>query len=202
MQPERGLLKSLRATPRHRIAGWMERGLFATSVVFLGWWMAARFESSTWQARQEQRLREATRSEAPLRDTDGLVGRIEIPRVGVSAVIGCGIDDKTLAHAVGHIPGTALPGKNGNIGLAGHRDSFFRGLRGLTLKDRIEIATPDGQYEYAVDSIQIVEPGRADVLRPTVGETLTLVTCYPFSYIGQAPKRFVVKARRVMVETL
>jgi sortase A len=188
---------SLHATSRDRIVRWIERGLFAISVLFLGWWMAARVESSTWQARQEQRLQEATRSEAPLRDNDGLVGRIEIPRVGVSAVIGSGIDAQTLAHAVGHIPGTGLPGKAGNIGLAGHRDSFFRGLRGLTLKDRIEIATPRGQYEYAVDSIQIVEPGRGDVLRPTAGETLTLVTCYPFSYIGQAPKRFVVKARRL-----
>jgi sortase A len=197
MHPGRGFLMSVHATSRDRIASWLEAGLFTISLLFLGWWTAVRFEASTWQARQEQRLQEATQSETPLRDNDGLVGRIEIPRVGVSAMIGSGVDAQTLSHAVGHIPGTGLPGKAGNIGLAGHRDSFFRGLRGLTLKDRIEIATPDGQYEYAVDSIQIVEPGRADLLRPTAGETLTLVTCYPFSYIGQAPKRFVVKARRV-----
>jgi sortase A len=175
----------------------MERGLFAIAVLFLGWWTAVHVEARAWQARQQQRLQEATRTEAPLRDTDVLVGRIEIPRVGVSAVIGSGIDAQTLSHAVGHIPGTAFPGKSGNVGLAGHRDSYFRGLRRVTLNDRIEIATPQGRYEYAVDSIQIVEPSRGDVLRPTVGETLTLVTCYPFSFVGQAPKRFVVKARRV-----
>lgn len=188
---------SLRATPLDRVARWMERGLFSISVLFLGWWMVAHLEASTWQARQEQKLQEASRSEAPLRNAEGLVGRIEIPRVGVSAVIGSGIDAQTLSHAVGHIPGTALPGQPGNIGLAGHRDSYFRGLRALKLKDRIKITTPGGLHEYAVDSIQIVAPGRGDVLNRTAGETLTLVTCYPFSYIGEAPKRFVVKARRV-----
>jgi sortase A len=197
MHPERGFLISLRATPFDRVAVWMERALFTVSTLLLGWWMVARFDASTWQARQDRRLQEATRSEAPFRDSDGVVGRIEIPRLGVSAVIGSGVDALTLSRAVGHIPGTALPGKAGNIGLAGHRDSYFRGLRRLRLKDRIEIATPNGRYDYAVDSIQIVDPARGDLLRPTVGETLTLVTCYPFSYVGQAPKRFVVKARRV-----
>ncbi len=192
---------SLHATLIDRVARWTERGLFAASVLFLGWWMAERIDASAWQARQEQSLQEASRSEAPLRNADGLVGRIEIPRVGVSAVIGSGIDAQTLSHAVGHIPGTALPGTTGNIGLAGHRDSYFRGLRRLTLTDRIDIATPDGLYTYAVDSIQIVDPERGDLLSPTAVETLTLVTCYPFSYVGNAPKRFVVKARRIRRES-
>lgn len=186
---------------RHRspgaLTGWTERGLFAASLLLLGWWATARLQAGSWQAHEGRRLEQAVRSGTPLRDTDGILGRIEIPRVGISAVIAPGVDDDTLSHAVGHIPGTALPGQTGNVGLAGHRDSYFRGLRELRRQDLIRVSTPEAIYEYAVNSMKVVKPDRAEVLDPSDGQTLTLVTCYPFSYVGRAPKRFVVTARRV-----
>jgi sortase A len=122
------------------------------------------------------------------------LGRIEIPRLGVSVVIRAGSDARTLNLAVGHIPGTALPGENGNIGLAGHRDTFFRRLRDIRADDEIRIVTPEGTLEFRVADTSIVAPRDTWVLDPTPAPTLTLVTCYPFNYIGSAPKRFIVRA--------
>lgn len=123
--------------------------------------------------------------------------RIQIPRVEVEAVVHPGVDKLTLRRAVGHIPGTALPGQAGNVGLAAHRDTFFRGLRNIKEDDVIIVETHDGRYHYEVDSMRIVSPDRVDVLDATVEPTLTLVTCYPFNFIGKAPKRFIVHARQV-----
>lgn len=203
LKPERGIPMALRASSLRSVARWTERGLLAVSLLLMGWWVTARLEASSWQTLHERRLEDAARPETPLRASapdDGVVGRIDIPRVGVAAVIADGIDDDTLSHAVGHIPGTALPGRSGNVGLAGHRDSYFRGLRDLRRQDRIKLSTPDSYYEYAVDSIQVVEPGRVDLLAPTTEPSLTLVTCYPFHYVGRAPKRFVVRALLVADE--
>ncbi len=126
-----------------------------------------------------------------------IIGRIQIPRINLSVMIGRGVDDNTLRVAVGHIPGTALPGQTGNVGIAGHRDTFFRGLRDIHLNDVITLGTLAGAYQYQVESIQIVEPHMTDVLNTTAQPTLTLVTCYPFSFVGPAPKRFIVRARQV-----
>jgi sortase A len=126
-----------------------------------------------------------------------LIGRIELPRLRVSAMVREGDDDRTLLRAVGHIPSTALPGERGNVGLAGHRDTFFRGLRNVHKDDRIEIRTLDGDYEYVVDSMKIVRPTDVQVLARTNTNVLTLVTCYPFSYVGHAPRRYIVRARQV-----
>jgi sortase A len=123
-----------------------------------------------------------------------MVGRIEIPRLGVSAVIRAGSDARTLRLAVGYIPGTALPGDPGNLGLAGHRDTFFRKLRDINPDDEIRIVTEDGVFTYHVERTTIVMPEDVWVLNPTNYPTLTLVTCYPFNYIGSAPKRFIVRA--------
>jgi sortase A len=123
------------------------------------------------------------------------MGRIDIPRLGVSAIVRAGSDTRTLRLAVGHIPGTALPGDAGNVGLAGHRDTFFRQLRNIKTDDLIRIATPDGEYAYRVERTTIVNPQDVWVLDPTDHGVLTLVTCYPFSYVGSAPQRFVVRAR-------
>jgi len=95
---------------------------------------------------------------------------------------------------VGHIPGTALPGNVGNVGLAGHRDTFFRALRNIQADDTIEMQTTAGTYRYVVKSTRIVTPRDVSVLQASGGETLTLVTCYPFYYVGSAPKRFIVHA--------
>jgi sortase A len=131
-------------------------------------------------------------------DADQLVlGRIEIPRIGVSAIVREGDDDTTLAVAVGHIPGTARPGERGNMALAGHRDSFFRALRQIQLHDTIRIRTAGRRYEYLVDSTEVVAPEETRVLDPTGDAVLTLVTCYPFEYVGHAPNRFIVRASRL-----
>jgi len=126
-----------------------------------------------------------------------LIGRIEVPRLRVSAIVREGVDDRTLRRAVGHIPETARPGQPGNIGLAGHRDTFFRQLRNVRKNDRIEIQTLDGDYEYVVDSLKVVGPNDVQVLAPTNANVLTLVTCYPFNYVGHAPRRYIVRARQV-----
>jgi sortase A len=122
------------------------------------------------------------------------VGRIEIPRLGVSTVIRAGSDARTLSLAVGHIPGTALPGGIGNMGLAGHRDTFFRKLKGIHPGDEIRVVTPGGTFTYRVQFTEIVWPKDTWVLDDTGAPSLTLVTCYPFTYIGSAPQRFIVRA--------
>jgi LPXTG-site transpeptidase (sortase) family protein len=131
-----------------------------------------------------------------------LVGRISIARLNVRAVVGEGTSEKTLSLALGHIPGTALPGQNGNVGIAGHRDALFRGLKDVQKNDRIIFETGDGDtYTYRVDQIQIVMPSEVSVLNAGLYPELTLVTCYPFDYIGSAPKRFIVKARQISQST-
>ena len=125
------------------------------------------------------------------------IGRLEIPGVGISAVVAAGTGPLTLRRGVGHIDGTALPGEGGNVGLAGHRDTVFRGLRRLRPADRIFLVTAEARLEYAVESLRTVAPERSDVLDASAHPTLTLVTCYPFDFIGPAPLRFIVRAREV-----
>jgi sortase A len=108
-----------------------------------------------------------------------------------------GADATTLRRAVGHVPWTAFPGEQGNVGLAGHRDSFFRKLEGVRKNDLIRVSTPDGIYAYRVESTTVVEKRRVDVLAPSPSPQLTLVTCFPFHYVGSAPKRFIVRARQI-----
>jgi sortase A len=132
---------------------------------------------------------------------DMLIGRLQIPRLGVAAMVREGADERTLRQAVGHIPGTALPGKTGNVALAGHRDTFFRELRNIRRDDAIDLQTDHGTYRYVVDSTKIVGPREVGVLKASGGETLTLVTCYPFYYIGSAPKRFIVHAAQLAVNS-
>jgi len=108
-----------------------------------------------------------------------------------------GIDDETLERGVGHVPGTAAPGDAGNVGLAGHRDTYFRALRKIRLQDRIRLVTDHGSYQYLVESIEVVRPQDIWVLDASQRPILTLVTCYPFSLVGRAPHRFIVRARQV-----
>ena len=108
-----------------------------------------------------------------------------------------GTDKRTLDRAVGRIEGTAQPGEPGNMGIAGHRDGFFRGLRKLEVGDEIIFTTLEGVAHYEVTSLRVVKPEAVEVLDPTEQPVLTLVTCYPFYYVGDAPNRFIVAARRV-----
>ena len=144
---------------------------------------------------------EADRARAESFGIDGLagspLGRIEIGRIGLAAMILEGTDASTLHRAVGHIPGTPLPGQQGNVAIAGHRDTFFRGLRNIRKDDEITLTTLNGTCRYRVDSTQVVAPEDTEVLDDSGEAILTLVTCYPFYFVGSAPKRFVVRAHRI-----
>ena len=189
------------------IAGWV------TGIVCLGSFVAVKIDARLYNMMQKERLERAWKPDATgdpgaldgreisasLHHGD-LVGWIDIPRVGVSAAVAEGTTSDVLRDAVGHIPGTAVPPERGNMALAGHRDSFFRGLREIRKGDRIEIETPDGTFHYRVDSADIVDPSDVVVLRRGHRAELTLVTCYPFHWIGNAPHRFVVRASPAVVE--
>jgi sortase A len=183
-----------------------ERVLLVLAVVMLGWYGAvqtmAAFAQASWARELEGMagrvdVASESRSPSPLPAPlapDALVGRVELPRVGVSAIVREGVDDGTLRRAVGHIPRTAFPGAPGNAAFAGHRDTFFRGLRDVRIGDLVKVTTPSNVFRYVVQETRVVTPQDVWVLSPTTQPTLTLVTCYPFSFLGAAPERFVVRA--------
>jgi sortase A len=125
------------------------------------------------------------------------LGRLRIPRLGISTMILDGVDNRTLRLGIGHIPGTALPGDAGNIGIAGHRDTFFRPLGGIHNGDQITVETLGGEYQYTVYSVIVVDPNNLKVLDDIGQPALTLVTCYPFNLIGPASRRLIVRASMV-----
>ena len=138
------------------------------------------------------------RSVQPSISEGSLIGKIEIPRIDLSAIVLEGIGTQTLRLAVGHLPGTPLPGSQGNIDLAAHRDTYFRGLRKVQKGDMVTLSTVSGaRYQYRVGSITVVSPNNTEILTASAGPGLNLITCYPFNYIGAAPKRFVVHADEV-----
>jgi sortase A len=175
---------------------WLERALLAIAVVGLGWYGFVFLEARLDQFLQSGALEESLNADAHTSLPVGsVIGRIEIPRLKFSAVIREGDDEHTLRLAVGHIPGTAVPGERGNAALAGHRDTFFRKLRRIKHDDEIRITTARGIQSYRVSMTRVVQPHDVWVLNATADPVLTLVTCYPFSYIGAAPDRFIVQAR-------
>ncbi len=121
-------------------------------------------------------------------------GRLDIPGIKLAVAVLPGIDALSLNGGVGHIPGTPSPGEPGNVGIAGHRDGFFRGLEHVTKGDVMRLTTPRGSFEYRVEWTRIVDPIDVHVLARTEADALTLVTCYPFRYVGSAPRRFIVRA--------
>jgi sortase A len=181
-----------------------ERALFLVAMVLLGWYGLQQATTYYDQQASNRELEQIRMSVTPSALTGAtrhaalrpgsLVGRIEVPRVGVTAIIREGDDTAVLRRAVGHVPETALPGEVGNVALAGHRDTFFRGLRDIQRGDRIVVTTPASVAHYEVRSTRVVDPTDVSVLEPTPVSTLTLVTCYPFNYLGAAPKRFIVQA--------
>jgi sortase A len=125
------------------------------------------------------------------------IGTLEIARVGLSGVVVEGDHDSVLDRAIGHLPDTPLPWHTGNSALAAHRDALFRPLRGIHLGDVLQLRTPHGDFDYVVRETMIVEPTDLWVLDPTPVPMLTLISCYPFNFIGNAPKRFIVRAERM-----
>ncbi len=202
-------------SPIRRTLTWIRRALFCCGALMLGYtgfvmldsWVLQKRESADFdRLLSEQRSTQSEHAPAaasgPTTDAspaplEGLVGRIEIPRLKLSAVVLEGSGSVTLRHAVGHITGTALPGQRGNVGVAGHRDTFFRGLKDLQMHDEVNFSTLRGTFRYEVDSLKIVDPSNVEVLAASAGNVLTIVTCYPFTYLGAAPRRFIATARQV-----
>jgi sortase A len=176
-------------------------GLLALSYVGF-----ALLDARLYQAEQARRFERAlketnlARAESPaIAVSEGSpLGRIEISAVGLTVMVLEGTDEGTLRRAVGHIRGTPLPGQRGNVALAGHRDTFFRGLRRIRVNDEITLTTLSGSYRYRVDSTKVVKPEETEVLEDYGDDILTLVTCYPFNFVGLAPNRFIVRAHRVL----
>jgi sortase A len=146
----------------------------------------------SWWKRNARELRVFASLAAAL-----FLGRIEISTIGLAAMILEGTDTGTFRRAVGHFPCTALPGQQGNVAIAGHRDTFFRALRNIRKDNEITLTTLNGSYRYRVDSTKVVEPENTEVLDDSDEAILTLVTCYPFDFMGSAPKSFVVRAHRI-----
>jgi len=202
-----------------QILKWTRRALFASAFLLLGYCGFALVDAWIFQARESRNLDRQLRDRraasegvpqpkfstspkgGPAAAADGLIGRIEIPRLLLSVVVVEGIGRNTLRRAVGHIPGTALPGEAGNVELAGHRDTFFRPLKDLRIKDEIQFSTLKGDFKYEVESLRVVEPDNIGVLAASGENVLTMVTCYPFYYVGPAPKRWIVMARQVSPQT-
>ena len=129
------------------------------------------------------------------------VANLEIPRLNLSVVVLEGVGDNILEVGAGHVPQTSLPGKSGNVGIAAHRDTFFRPLRNIQRNDVVRVTTTAGVFDYAVEWTRVVKPTDVEVLNPTEKPSLTLITCYPFHYVGSAPDRFIVRGRLISTTT-
>lgn len=197
---------ALSAVRLRRTLAWVQSALFTCAVLLLGYCGIVLAEAWKFQ-RHEQRqfdLQLAARDvgtpvlkEFPAVAQGGLIGRIAIPRLGVNVMVVEGAGASSLRHAAGHISGTALPGQPGNIAISAHRDTFFRPLRDIRKDDLIALTSLHGEDRYRVVSTAIVDPSAVEVLAPTETDSLTLVTCYPFNFLGPAPQRFIVRAERV-----
>jgi sortase A len=155
-------------------------------------------DSHVYQVLQMKKFKQASLLSEPHIPLEGeVIGEIQVPRLGLNAIVVQGDSPSNLRRAVGHISKSALPGEWGNIALAGHRDTFFRPLHDIHLGDEIKFRTSDRSFEYLVESIEVVAPNDIQVLEPSTGHDLTFITCFPFHFVGPAPKRFVVRAREV-----
>ncbi len=175
--------------------GVIERLLLLVGVLMLGrWWMVTQEARAfqTWAAAVVDSLP----GDRPHRNFEHeIVGRILIPRLNSSTLIAEGVSVPTLRRAVGHIPTSALPGEPGNVVLAAHRDTYFKGLGKLRRGDIVRLQTRARTYRYQIEQTQVVDADAVEVMRPTRSPSLTLVTCYPFGTLGPAPRRYIVRAR-------
>lgn len=198
----------LRRIPRKTVLRFTEDFLWVVALASVGFCSVAYGSAAIHQARQKavlEALRANSVAPASLASPsqasnskvagDVLLGLIEIPRLDTASIVEEGVETSTLWKAVGHIPGTPLPGERGNAVLAAHRDTYFSGLGDLKVGDLVSFKSPTAIYSYRVESTRIVEPDDTQVLAASNEPILTLVTCYPFHYIGNAPQRYVVTAR-------
>jgi sortase A len=189
---------------------WIERGLLVVGAVLAIYCAAILVEARFHQAASiappplivTQTVLpgdsgDAKASSKPAPAAGVLLGRLEAPSVKLATAVLEGSDDATLSRGSGHIEDTPFPGQPGNVGIAGHRDTTFRALRNIHVGDTLEYKTADRLYRYRISKTWIVGPDDVYVLDPTPQPALTLVTCYPFEYVGHAPRRFIVRAELV-----
>ena len=200
-------------TRKRRFSEAVQYVLAVVGILALGYWGFVFLNTKLYQARATRIFEEQVKTkqleqrqgatarpgtifkrERPVEGS--AVARLAIPRLGLTSIVVEGAGEEELSLAPGHIPGTPLPGEAGNVAIAGHRDTFFRPLRFIRKNDTINVMTDRGEDQYRVVSTNIVAPGDIQVLYPTGRDTLTLVTCYPFDYVGPAPNRFIVRAER------
>ena len=184
---------------------WGQRVLLFAGVIMLACCAFVVADAWAFQNGERRKFEQALAERIPNPDAQivptaragGMIGRIEIPRLGVSVFVIEGTGTKALRRAAGHIAGTALPGQPGNVGISAHRDTFFRPLRNVRMNEMITLTTIRGEYHYRVVSTRIVDPSDVSVLSSSTSQVLTLVTCYPFYFVGSAPDRFIVRAERI-----
>lgn len=187
------------------IQRWLAPLLIAGGAAALLWVTAQLALTASYRRHYEATLERLRTSPAPEGErtapasltTGEPIGTLEIVRVGLSGVVIEGDDDSVLDRAIGHLPDTPLPWHTGNSALAAHRDALFRPLKGVRSGDVLRLKTPHGDFDYRVRETLIVKPEDLWVLDPTPVSMLTLISCYPFNYIGHAPERFIVRAERM-----
>jgi sortase A len=172
--------------------------LFAFGILALGYAAIVFADSQIYQAVEVQKFERAIASPVTRALAEGeVLGELQVPRLGLNAIVIQGDSAALLRRAVGHLSNSALPGQQGNVALAGHRDTFFRPLRDIRVGDEVRFKTAEHVFEYRVVWIEVVAPTDIRVLESSTEHVLTLLTCFPFHYVGPAPKRFVVRAREV-----
>jgi sortase A len=183
---------------RSWLAMFFEYALLGVAIGCFGMYAFESVEARRFQAEQTAAFEEAAKAQVvPTRvRAGGLVGMLDVPRLKLTTPVVEGDDDGILKKAVGHLPDTPMPWENGNAAVAGHRDGLFRPLKDVKVGDEIRFRTTRDEYHYRVTKTAIVEPDDVSVLAPQSKTSLTLITCYPFYYVGSAPQRFIVHAER------
>ena len=180
---------------------WLSSALIVGGAVVLSWYSWTLYQRATTQRLAKEWLNRTPEihrpTPAPPVRRGDVIGELDIPRLQLSVMVFEGDDAGILGLGAGHIPGTALPAGSGNIGIAAHRDTYFRPLRAIHANDIIALKTPAGTSRYTVTETEIVRPSAIGVLSRAPGRDLTLVTCYPFFFVGSAPERFIVHARKI-----
>jgi LPXTG-site transpeptidase (sortase) family protein len=196
-----------RGTPPRfqKLLRWSQRFLLIIGILALGYVSLNLLDARLYQVSAKRSLESQIQLSKEPHDAQpkptlkpgDVLGRLDIPSVGLSVAVLQGTSSRVLRRGPGHIEGTPLPGEPGNSGIAGHRDTFFRELKDIRRDDEIQLQTANGLFRYQVDWVKVVEPNDTTVLEPSTPEsTLTLVTCYPFYFVGSAPNRFVVRAHK------
>jgi sortase A len=192
-----GKLKKIPPALTHVLSG-ASYALLLVGLLALGYTGFVFASSHAYQSIELKKFHQAGLLSEPHTLLEGdVIGELQVPRLGLQAMVVQGDTPRNLRRAVAHLANSPLPGERGNVALAGHRDTFFRPLRDIRLGDEIRFRTRERDFAYRVESIEVVAPTNLSVLESSAAHDLTLLTCYPIYYVGPAPKRLVVRAREI-----